>query len=70
MYLIGAQVEWKVPSHHGPMFVKDRIKKRPDDEFHFDEARPWTKQFHNENRPGEWVKKVLVEPVKDWSWFK
>jgi len=63
------QIEWRNPDHHGPMYPK-KVSKRPDHEFVFTEHRPWTHQFHEANRPGEYKQRVNVEPIKNWSFFK
>ena len=62
-----SQVEWKNPDH-GPQYVKGKVFKRK--LFYFDEHRPWTQDFQDNNRPGTYKQRVLVKPVKDWSFFK
>uniref|UniRef100_A0A6A7FSC8 Large ribosomal subunit protein uL24m n=1 Tax=Hirondellea gigas TaxID=1518452 RepID=A0A6A7FSC8_9CRUS len=61
------QIEWRNPNH-GPQYAKDKVIKRR--WFHFAEHRPWTQEFYNQNRPGTHRQEVLVEPVKEWNFFK
>jgi len=63
------QIEWKNPEH-GPQYVKGKVRERPWNRFYMGEHRPWTKEFQNENQPGTWKDRVLVEPLKDWFFFK
>jgi len=32
--------------------------------------RPWTQEFTVENRPGVHKKKIFVEPIKEWSFYR
>ena len=45
-------------------------RKRPEF-FFYDEHRPWTEGFKNDNMPGTKKKtEIFVEPIKDWVIFK
>ncbi|XP_018019169.1 probable 39S ribosomal protein L24, mitochondrial isoform X2 [Hyalella azteca] len=61
------QIEWQNPDH-GPQYVKGKVIKRH--RFYFGEHRPWTYEFFKDNAPGSYKAEVLVEPIKDWSFFK
>ncbi|KAK0161814.1 hypothetical protein PV327_008226 [Microctonus hyperodae] len=36
----------------------------------FDKHRPWTTEFYMDNYPGKNVQPAIVEPIKDWSFFR
>lgn len=59
------QVYYKTPDDH--RYTKAEIKRK---KFRFTTNRPWTGQFRNQNMPGSLRKKVFVEPIKDWNFFK
>lgn len=63
------QVEWENPDH-GPQYVKGRSKEV--EHFFFDENRPWTTGFTQKNavKSDKFIPRTLVEPIKDWSFFK
>lgn len=60
------QIEYT--NREGPQFTKGKVYKK--ENFYFGEHRPWTKEFYEENLPGSFHQEVLVEPIKDWSFFK
>ena len=35
----------------------------------YGEDRPWTEQFKRDNLPNVNLKKILVEPIKEWNMF-
>ena len=39
-------------------------------EWNYDEHRPWTDEFKKNNMPGTHVKRIYVEPIKQWNMFK
>jgi len=51
---------------HPLMGWKEVVNKN----WNYDEHRPWTAAFKQNNRPGERPKKIFVEPIKDWKIFK
>ncbi|KAI4467231.1 mitochondrial ribosomal protein l24 [Holotrichia oblita] len=60
------QVYWKNPT--GVQYRPDtEIKKKT---YRFTTNRPWSGQFRQQNLPGRRTKKVFVEPIKDWSYFR
>ncbi|GJQ76126.1 mRpL24 [Trypoxylus dichotomus] len=60
------QVYWKNPE--GIQYKPNtRIERK---NFRFTTNRPWTGQFWQQNRPGLRRKKVFVEPIKEWSFFR
>lgn len=32
--------------------------------------RPWTEEFKRENPPNQCRKKVFIEPIREWSFFR
>ncbi|XP_017769604.1 PREDICTED: probable 39S ribosomal protein L24, mitochondrial [Nicrophorus vespilloides] len=60
------QVYWKNPK--GSQYKPNTEVKRK--KFRFSVHRPWTAQFRQQNSPGKLYKKVFVEPIKDWSFFR
>lgn len=46
---------------------KDLNKKTS---WYYDEHRPWTDQFKNDNKPGQMKKPVPIQPIKEWMVFK
>lgn len=60
------QVYWKNPK--GPQYRPNTEIKRK--KFHFSIYRPWTAEFRQQNAPGRHHKKVFVEPIKEWSFFR
>ncbi|KRT78314.1 hypothetical protein AMK59_8190 [Oryctes borbonicus] len=60
------QVYWKNPV--GVQYRPDTRTERKT--FRFTTNRPWTGQFKQQNRPGLKRKKVFVEPIREWSFFR
>ncbi|XP_019868916.1 probable 39S ribosomal protein L24, mitochondrial [Aethina tumida] len=60
------QVYWKNPK--GPQYKPNAVVQRK--KFNFGVDRPWTAQFRQDNSPGKYHRKVFVEPVKEWSFFR
>ncbi|KAH9633680.1 hypothetical protein HF086_012606 [Spodoptera exigua] len=60
------QVYWKNPSNY-PQYPKAQIARK---QYRFTTNRPWTGQFRLQNDRNMHRKKVFVEPVGDWSFFK
>lgn len=59
------QVYWRTPK--GPQYLRREVKRR---KYYFDVHRPWTAEFQMQNERGAIRKKVFVEPIRDWSFFK
>jgi len=59
------QTGWKTPS--GIQYKPVTLKKK---KYRFSVHRPWSQQFMQENIPGRQRKKVFVEPIVDWTFFK
>jgi len=59
------QVYWRTPK--GPQYLRREVKRR---KYYFDIHRPWTTEFQMQNERGSIRKKVFVEPIRDWSFFK
>lgn len=38
--------------------------------YNFDVDRPWTGEFRNDNAVGRHHRKIFVEPIKEWSYFR
>ncbi|XP_017043663.1 probable 39S ribosomal protein L24, mitochondrial [Drosophila ficusphila] len=59
------QVYWQTPKelNYLPRTVE---RKR----FRYTTNRPWTGQFRQQNMPGTVRRKVLVEPIEEWSFFR
>ncbi|KAI8043379.1 probable 39S ribosomal protein L24, mitochondrial [Drosophila gunungcola] len=59
------QVYWQTPKevNYLPRTVE---RKR----FRYTTNRPWTGHFRQQNMPGTVRRKVLVEPIEDWSFFR
>ncbi|XP_022920766.1 large ribosomal subunit protein uL24m [Onthophagus taurus] len=60
------QVYWKNPK--GIQYKPNAVVQRKN--FKMTMNRPWTGQFHQQNTAGRHHKKVFVEPIKDWSFFR
>lgn len=60
------QVYWRNPKgiQYRPNVTVQRKKYR------FTMNRPWSHQFYEQNAPGRLRKKVFVEPIKKWSFFR
>ncbi|XP_055683985.1 probable 39S ribosomal protein L24, mitochondrial [Lutzomyia longipalpis] len=59
------QVYWKTPNE--PNYQQKVIEKR---RFRFTTNRPWTGQFRQQNLPRTSRKKVFIEPIAEWSFFR
>ena len=59
------QVYWRTPK--GPQYLRREVKRR---KYYFDIHRPWTTEFQMQNARGSMRKKVFVEPIRDWGFFK
>ncbi|XP_059061338.1 large ribosomal subunit protein uL24m [Achroia grisella] len=60
------QVYWKNPTGY-PQYPKAQVTRK---KFRFTTNRPWTAQFRQQNETGVLRKKVFLEPVGEWSFFK
>lgn len=60
------QVYWKNPT--GIQYKPNTKLERKT--FRFTTNRPWMAQFRQQNHPGTRRKKVFVEPIKEWSYFR
>lgn len=60
------QVYWKTPRGK-PQYLPRTVERK---KFRFTTNRPWTGQFRQQNMPGTIRKKVFVEPVANWTFFK
>ncbi|KOB79126.1 putative mitochondrial/ ribosomal protein l24 [Operophtera brumata] len=60
------QVYWKNPTGY-PQYPKAQVARK---KFRFTTNRPWTAQFRQQNDRGMYRKKVFIEPVGEWSFFK
>jgi len=59
------QLSWRTPL--GKQYRRAEIKRR---KFRYTTNRPWTQQFYQQNLPGTSRKKVFVEPIGEWTFFK
>lgn len=60
------QVYWRTP-RGVPQYLPRTVQRK---KFRFTTNRPWTAQFYQQNYPNTFRKKVFVEPIKDWSFFR
>lgn len=60
------QVYWKTPRGL-PQYLPRNVERK---KYRFTTNRPWTIQFFHQNYPGSLRKKVFLEPIKEWSFFK
>ncbi|XP_075985991.1 mitochondrial ribosomal protein L24 [Anticarsia gemmatalis] len=60
------QVYWKNPTNY-PQYPKKQIARK---HYRFTTNRPWTAQFAMQNERNNLRKKVFVEPIAEWSFFK
>lgn len=60
------QVYYKTPRGK-PQYLPRTLERK---KFRFTSNRPWTGQFRQQNMPGSIRKKVFVEPIKNWSFFR
>ncbi|XP_068221506.1 large ribosomal subunit protein uL24m [Palaemon carinicauda] len=56
---------WKTPN--AIQYRPVQLKKK---KFHYSVDRPWTQEFRQQNEPGRQRKKIFVEPLLDWTFFK
>ena len=63
MYGIHRRRQWH------PLIGWKSLEKK-EHQWHYDEHRPWTTEFKNDNASAMKHKKVYVEPVKEWKIFK
>ncbi|XP_059617953.1 large ribosomal subunit protein uL24m [Phlebotomus argentipes] len=59
------QVAWRTPNE--PNYQQKVIERK---RFRFTMNRPWTAQFRQQNLPRSMRKKVFVEPIAEWSFFR
>lgn len=59
------QVSWRTPNAR--QYQKAEVKRK---KYRFNTHRPWTQQFKLANAPGKHYKKLFLEPVLEWSFFK
>ncbi|CAK1547834.1 unnamed protein product [Leptosia nina] len=60
------QVYWRTPKGY-PQYTDAEVSRK---KFRFTTNRPWTGAFARQNERGTLRKKVFVEPIKEWSFFK
>ncbi|XP_053959896.1 probable 39S ribosomal protein L24, mitochondrial [Anastrepha ludens] len=60
------QVHWKTPSGV-PNYLPRTVERK---RFRYTTNRPWTGQFRQQNMPGTIRKKVFLNPVEEWSFFR
>ncbi|OWR49668.1 putative 39S ribosomal protein L24 [Danaus plexippus plexippus] len=60
------QVYWRNPKGY-PQYPAAQIARK---KFRFTTNRPWTLQFARQNERGTLRKKVFLEPVGEWKFFK
>lgn len=59
------QIYWKTPN--AVQYMPKTVERQT---FHFNLSRPWTHGFKDANQPGKFRPQVLVEPIKEWSFFR
>lgn len=59
------QVYWRTPRRI--QYLNRVVKKK---KYYFSVHRPWTGEFQDENAPGTMRRKIFVEPVREWKFFK
>nr|CAG4637222.1 EOG090X0ADH [Ceriodaphnia reticulata] len=60
------QVYWEAPKDL-PQYLPVTLEKK---KFRFTMNRPWTEEFRRQNLPNTRRKKVFVEPIREWSFFR
>ena len=65
-FLFYFQVEYKTPRGF-PQYLPRTLQR---EDYYFDIHRPWTEEFRRDNEIGRSIKKIYVEPIKDWCFFK
>ncbi|XP_064104172.1 large ribosomal subunit protein uL24m-like [Macrobrachium nipponense] len=59
------EVEWNPPK--GVQYRPVSLRKK---KFTFSVDRPWTQEFRQQNMPGRHKKKIFIEPIAEWTFFK
>ncbi|EDW29017.1 GL19491 [Drosophila persimilis] len=59
------QVYWQTPREKN--YLPRTVERK---RFRYTTNRPWTGQFRQQNMPATMRRKVLIEPVEDWSFFR
>lgn len=57
---------WKTPRGK-PQYLNRSVERK---KFRFTTNQPWTGQFKQQNAPGLHRKKVFIEPIEHWTFFK
>jgi len=60
------QVHWRTPRGK-PQYLNRTVERK---KFRFTTNRPWTAQFYQQNAPGTIRRKVFIEPIEDWLFFR
>lgn len=60
------QIEHQTPTDN-PRFMEHVIERT---KFRYGTNRPWTSQFLMQNAPYKGRKKVFIEPIENWSYFR
>jgi len=60
------QVHWETPKGK-PQYLNKTVERRS---WRFTTNRPWTSQFYQQNMPGSKRRKVFVEPIESWLFFR
>ncbi|KAJ6650102.1 putative 39S ribosomal protein L24, mitochondrial [Pseudolycoriella hygida] len=60
------EVHWRTPRGK-PNYLPRTVERT---KFRFTTNRPWTSQFKQQNMTGTMRKKVFLEPIEEWSYFK
>jgi large subunit ribosomal protein L24 len=61
-----SQIHWKTPRGK-PQYLPRTVERK---KYRFTMNRPWTGQFRQQNMPGTIRKKVFLEPIENWSYFR
>ncbi|XP_017063048.2 probable 39S ribosomal protein L24, mitochondrial [Drosophila eugracilis] len=59
------QVYWQTPKERN--YLPSTVERK---RFRYTTNRPWTGQFRQQNMPGTMRRKVFVEPIEEWSFFR
>ncbi|XP_055387671.1 probable 39S ribosomal protein L24, mitochondrial [Condylostylus longicornis] len=60
------QIYWKTPKYRANYLPRTIERKK----FRYTTNRPWTAQFKQQNMAGTHRKKVFIEPIQEWSYFR
>ncbi|XP_055837394.1 probable 39S ribosomal protein L24, mitochondrial [Episyrphus balteatus] len=60
------QVYWKTPRGL-PNYLPKTLERK---KFRYTTNRSWTGQFRQQNLPGTIRKKVFIEPIEEWNYFR